>query len=80
MITALDGTAARRLVLAAAPGQDPRLVPYAFDHGINFFFTFGPGHEPFIDALRQLARTKRDRVIIATGSGCLRCPLNLTTR
>jgi aryl-alcohol dehydrogenase-like predicted oxidoreductase len=69
MIRSLDGTAARCLGLAAHPGQDPRCVRHAFDHGVNFFFTYGPGNEPFNDALKPLVRTRRDQIIVASGSG-----------
>jgi aryl-alcohol dehydrogenase-like predicted oxidoreductase len=68
-ITILNGSAASCLGLAARPDQDPRCVAHAFEHGINFFFTFGPGNKPFIQALRRLLRTKRDQIIVATGSG-----------
>ena len=41
----------------------------AFRGGINFFFFYGPGYKPFIKELALLARTQRDKLIVATGSG-----------
>jgi aryl-alcohol dehydrogenase-like predicted oxidoreductase len=69
MITDLCGNSASSLGLAAAPRQDPRCVRRAFRSGINFFFFYGPGYEPFLEQLALLVRTQRERVIVATGSG-----------
>src|SRR5262245_3528070 len=71
-LTALDGTAASCLGLAAGPKQDPRCVPRAFAAGINYFFFYGPGHTSFIERLAALVRRKREQILVATGSGSRR--------
>jgi aryl-alcohol dehydrogenase-like predicted oxidoreductase len=71
-LTTLDGTPASCLGLAAGPKQDPRCVQRAFAGGINYFFFYGPGNTSFIEELATLARRKRERIIVATGSGSRR--------
>src|SRR5437867_3053631 len=68
-IKSLGGQPARSLALAAIPGQDPRCVRKAFDCGINFFFFYGPGSQPFIEQLTGILARHRADAIIATGSG-----------
>jgi aryl-alcohol dehydrogenase-like predicted oxidoreductase len=69
MITSICGNSASPLGLAAAPQQDVRCVRRAVAGGINYFFFYGPGNQPFINQLATLMRTKRDELIVATGSG-----------
>jgi aryl-alcohol dehydrogenase-like predicted oxidoreductase len=57
------------LGLAAHPDQDPNCVARAFESGINYFFFYGPGSKPFIEALKPLIEDHRDEIILATGSG-----------
>jgi aryl-alcohol dehydrogenase-like predicted oxidoreductase len=71
-LTALDGTPASCLGLAAGPKQDPRCVRRAFAGGINYFFFYGPGHTRFIEELASLLPQKREQIIVATGSGSRR--------
>lgn len=71
-LTALSGTPASCLGLAAGPKQDARCVRRAFAGGINYFFFYGPGHTSFIEALAGLVRRKREQVIVASGSGSRR--------
>lgn len=71
-LTALDGTPASCLGLAAGPKQDPRCVRRAFAGGINYFFFYGPGNTSFIEELATLVRRKREQIIVATGSGSRR--------
>src|SRR6476660_5838459 len=71
-LTALDGTPARCLGLAAGPKQDPRCVLRAFAAGINYFFFYGPGNTSFIKNLAALVPRNRKQIIIATGSGSRR--------
>lgn len=68
-LTALDGTPASCLGLAAGPKQDPRCIHRAFAGGINFFFFYGPGHTSFIQELAALVPRKRENILVATGSG-----------
>lgn len=63
------GTPASRLGLAAGPDQDPKCVRWAFEHGINFFFFYGPGNKEFIAELAMLIKRRADDVIVASGSG-----------
>jgi aryl-alcohol dehydrogenase-like predicted oxidoreductase len=72
MITTQSGDRVCPLGLAAAPQQDARCVRRAFERGINFFFFYGPGNGTFIERLAALIRTRREHVIIATGSGARR--------
>ena len=71
-LTALDGTPASCLGLAAGPKQDPRCVRRALAGGINYFFFYGPGHTSFIDEMAALVPRKREQIIVATGSGSRR--------
>lgn len=68
-ITVRSGTPAARLGLAAFPTQDAHCVQRALEVGINFFFFYGANYPAFIAALRDVARTQRDEMILATGSG-----------
>jgi aryl-alcohol dehydrogenase-like predicted oxidoreductase len=68
-ITTAGGDLASVLGLAAYPNQDPRCVRQAFHGGINYFFFYGPGYQPFIRQLALVLRKHRDKVIVATGSG-----------
>lgn len=68
-ITTLAGTPARPLGLAARPRQDRRCVRYALEHGVNYFFCYGPGDTAFLGELRRVLRRKRDAVLVASGSG-----------
>src|SRR5687768_1317232 len=65
-ITTLTGTVASSLGLAACPDRDHRCVGQSFDAGINYFFFYGPGDEPFNRGLRPLIKNHRDQVILAT--------------
>jgi aryl-alcohol dehydrogenase-like predicted oxidoreductase len=78
IILAASGAPASKLGFAAHPEQDPRCVPRAFECGINYFFFYGPGHRPFVEALKPLVRRRRDEIIVASGSGS-RKPSGLRT-
>src|SRR5215471_16422724 len=80
LITSLSGNSVRPLGLAAGPEQDPVCVRRAFDGGVNYFFFYGPGQEPFVKALAMQIRTNRDDVIIATGSGARKAKSLTTAR
>jgi aryl-alcohol dehydrogenase-like predicted oxidoreductase len=68
-ISTISGAAASSLGLAAYPDQSPECVRRAFDAGINFFFFYGPGQRHFVEALAPLVQERRDRLIVASGSG-----------
>ena len=55
-----------RLGLSASyrPGRDA--IVYALDHGVNYFFAYGFDSQ-MIRTLRDVLRTRRDEVIVATG-------------
>jgi len=55
-------------------------VPRALRGGINFFFFYGPGHQPFIEKLAPLVRKHRGEVIVATGSGSRKASTLLAAR
>jgi aryl-alcohol dehydrogenase-like predicted oxidoreductase len=57
------------LGLAAHAEPSPGCIARAFDSGINYFFFYGPGHREFVAELRPLARSHRDDIILASGSG-----------
>jgi aryl-alcohol dehydrogenase-like predicted oxidoreductase len=57
------------LGLAAGPDQDPKCIRWAFEHGINFFFFYGPGNRDFTAELALLIQRRANETIIATGSG-----------
>jgi aryl-alcohol dehydrogenase-like predicted oxidoreductase len=69
VIRTLTGRAASVLGLAAYPDQNPDCVERAYESGINFFFFYGPGQRPFIEALKPLVSAFRDDIILAGGSG-----------
>jgi aryl-alcohol dehydrogenase-like predicted oxidoreductase len=70
MITTLSGSPASCLGLAASPEQDGRdCVRRAFSRGINYFFFYSLGYAGFVRQVARLIRTKRDQVIVASGSG-----------
>lgn len=68
-IACINGAAATSLALAAHSDQDPACVPRAVEQGINFLFFYGLGQRAFIEAIKPIARTQRDQILIATGSG-----------
>lgn len=68
-VMTLAGNRARPLGLAAHPHQDRRCVRYAYEHGVNYFFFYGPGQTTFLHELKRLLRTERESVVVATGSG-----------
>jgi aryl-alcohol dehydrogenase-like predicted oxidoreductase len=68
-LTAINGEPASVLGLAAHPEQDPACIERAFAAGTNYFFFYGPGHQDFVAAVKRLALSHRDNVILASGSG-----------
>jgi aryl-alcohol dehydrogenase-like predicted oxidoreductase len=68
-ITTIRGEQTSPLGLAAYPEQDPSCAELAARSGINFFFFYSPSSTPFVDALRSIAKTKRDDIILAGGAG-----------
>lgn len=63
------GLAVSRLGLASGYGIPARGVEKAFhEHGINYFFWSTPRRDRFGDGLRNLAKTDRDRMVIAIQS------------
>lgn len=68
-ITTLSGRPVSCLGLAALPRQESRCVRRAFERGVNYFFFYGPGNPTFLEGLAPLFRTRRDDLIVATGSG-----------
>ncbi|MDZ8068977.1 MAG: hypothetical protein RMY64_25635 [Nostoc sp. DedQUE08] len=63
----LQGQPASVLGLA---GQsiDAATVLLAFEAGINYFFFYNLESENFLDGLKSLLVTKREQVLVATGS------------
>ncbi|MBN2365970.1 MAG: aldo/keto reductase [Calditrichaeota bacterium] len=55
-----------RMGLSATYRPGKKAVYYAFDHGINYFFGFGIDTQ-MTRAMRDIVKTNRDSVIIATG-------------
>jgi aryl-alcohol dehydrogenase-like predicted oxidoreductase len=68
-VTTIGGAPTSSLGLAAYPDQSPDCVQRAFEQGINFFFFYSPGQTHFIQELKLLVQQRRDRVIVASGSG-----------
>jgi aryl-alcohol dehydrogenase-like predicted oxidoreductase len=69
MISTESGKPASVLGLAAHAEPSSGCIERAFEAGINYFFFYGPGHKEFVAELRPLAQSRRDKVILATGSG-----------
>jgi aryl-alcohol dehydrogenase-like predicted oxidoreductase len=69
LITTSRGEPASCLGLAAGPDQDPKCIPWAFGHGINFFFFYGPASREFVVELALLIQRRAGDTIIATGGG-----------
>jgi aryl-alcohol dehydrogenase-like predicted oxidoreductase len=69
LISTRRGTPASRLGLAAGPDQDPKCIRWAFSHGVNYFFFYGPGNKAFISELALLIQRRADDVVVASGSG-----------
>jgi len=68
-ISTIRGTRASRIGLAAYPEQDPAIVDAAVPGGINYFFFYNPSSSPFVDALRSIVKTRRDDILVASGTG-----------
>jgi aryl-alcohol dehydrogenase-like predicted oxidoreductase len=69
MISTTSGKPASVLGLAAHAEPSPGCIERAFDSGINYFFFYGPGHRKFVAELKPLAQSRRDDMILASGSG-----------
>jgi aryl-alcohol dehydrogenase-like predicted oxidoreductase len=69
MISTASGKPASVLGLAAHAEPSPGCIERAFDLGINYFFFYGPGHREFVAELKRLAQSRRDDLILASGSG-----------
>ena len=67
-LVTLQGHKASRLGLAAASGMDASCIAAAFEAGINYFFFYDFTAEKFLAGLKSLLATKRERVLVATGS------------
>jgi aryl-alcohol dehydrogenase-like predicted oxidoreductase len=69
MISTASGKPARVLGLAAHAEPSPGCIERAFEAGINFFFFYGPGHKGFVAELSPLVQSRREEMILASGSG-----------
>lgn len=63
-----QGQTASILGLAASGGMDVTCIAAAFEAGINYFFFYDFANEKFLAGLKSLLATKRERVLVATGS------------
>lgn len=63
-----QGKTASILGLAASGGMDAACIATAFEAGINYFFFYDFTNEKFLAGLKFLLATKRERVLVATGS------------
>jgi len=63
-----QGQTASMLGLAATRGMDAACIAAAFEAGINYFFFYDFSNEKFLAGLKSLLVTKRERVLVATGS------------
>jgi aryl-alcohol dehydrogenase-like predicted oxidoreductase len=68
-ITSLAGDRATPLGLAGRPEQDLVCVAKTAERGINYFFFYGPEPGEFGNALVPILQTRREAIIVATGSG-----------
>lgn len=67
-LTTMSGAPLERLGLGAYVGQDSSCLGRAFDHGVNCFFTYGPGQGNFAKGIAPLVRGHREKIAIASGS------------
>ncbi|MDZ4870979.1 MAG: hypothetical protein CLLPBCKN_000367 [Chroococcidiopsis cubana SAG 39.79] len=67
-IVTQQGHSASILGLAASGGMDVTCIAAAFEAGINYFFFYDFTNEKFLAGLRSLLATKREQVLVATGS------------
>lgn len=67
-IVTQQGQKASILGLAASGGMDATCIATAFEAGINYFFFYDFTTEQFLAGFKSLLATKRDRVLVATGS------------
>ena len=67
-LVTLQGHKASKLGLAAASGMDASCIAAAFEAGINYFFFYDFTAEKFLAGLKSLLATKREGVLVATGS------------
>src|SRR5689334_5127040 len=68
-ISTISGHRSSPLGLAAYPDQDPACVEAAAAAGINYFFFYSPSSGAFVSALRRTAKSQRNDIIIAAGTG-----------
>jgi len=63
-----QGQTASILGLAASAGMDATCIAATFEAGINYFFFYDFANENFLAGLKSLLVTKRERVLVTTGS------------
>lgn len=63
-----QGDKASILGLAASGGMDAACIAAAFEAGINYFFFYDFTQEKFLAGLKSLLATKRERILVVTGS------------
>jgi aryl-alcohol dehydrogenase-like predicted oxidoreductase len=61
------GISVRRLGLSTSYFPGKKAVYHALDHGVNFFFGYGWDFQ-MVRAMRDICRTRRQDVVIATGA------------
>ena len=79
-VTTITGEVASPLGLAAHPEQDPQCVARAAQCGINYFFFYGPEPGLFGKSLLPLVQKRREKLIVASGSGSRKRATLLTNR
>lgn len=65
----LKGQPASILGLAGNPAMDASCAALAFEAGVNYFFFYDLSVENLLNGLKPLVATKREELLISTGSG-----------
>lgn len=67
-LTTRQGLSASILGLAGRDSMDAAYVAEAFEAGLNYFFFYNLESENFLNGLKLLLTTKREQVLVATGT------------
>ena len=67
-LTTLEGNPPSILGLGASLKTDATIVNTAFNSGINYFFFYNFNYQSFLDGLKPILATQREKVLVTSGS------------
>ena len=67
-LTTLEGNPPSILGLGASLKTDAAIVNKAFNSGINYFFFYNFNYQSFLDGLKPILATQREKVLVTSGS------------